>query len=69
MQNVEREAAPQLILVRFLAKRRAHHVLRAGEPGLFVVVVRQEEILRARLGTRRQAAVAGLGHHLEGVGR
>ena len=69
LQVVERQAAPQLILLRPVAQRRAHHVLRAAEVRLLVVVVRQEQVLRTGFGERRQAAVARFGDHLERLGR
>jgi hypothetical protein len=54
LQVVEGEAAPQLILLGLVAQRRAHHVLRAAEIRLLVVVVGQEQVLRAGFGERRQ---------------
>ena len=42
----------------FAPQRRAHDVLRAVEAGLLVVVVGEEEVLRAGLGVGGQAAVA-----------
>ena len=53
-----REAAPELLLLLLRAQRRAHDVLRAVEAGLLVVVVGEEEVLRAGLGEGGQAAVA-----------
>src|SRR5206468_6815925 len=58
LQVVSRETLPELVLVPALAKRGAHHVLGYVEAGFVVVVDRQEEVLRARLGIRGKAAVA-----------
>ena len=65
LQIVERQPAPQPVLRLLRTQRRAHDVLRALEAGLLVVVVREEQVLRAGLGVRRQSAVARLGDHLE----
>src|SRR5438105_13459976 len=65
LQVVLREALPELLLVPPLAQRRAHHVLRPVEAGLVVVVDREEEVLRARRGVRREPAVAEEAHLLE----
>ena len=43
--------------------------LAPSKPGLLVVVVGQEQVLRAGLGEGRQPAVARLGDHLERLGR
>ena len=69
LQVVELQAAPQLILLRVVAERRAHDVLRPAEARLLVVVVRQEQILRAGFREGRQAAVARVRDHLERLGR
>ena len=68
LEIVARESAPQSILRRLVAQRRAHHVLRSFEARLFVVVVRQEQILRTGFRERRQSAIARFGHHLERFG-
>ena len=60
LQIVLRQPFPQHVLVPLLAQRRRHHVLGAVEARLLVVVVGQEEILRARLGVGGQAHVARL---------
>ena len=65
LQVVSREAAPEPVLRLFRAQWRAHHVLRAVETGLLVVVVGKEEVLRARLGVSGEPAVARLRHHFE----
>ena len=69
LQVVLREPLPQHVLVPLLAQRRRHHVLRAVESGLLVVVVGQEQVLRARLGVGRQPHVARLPDLLERVRR
>src|SRR5207244_13578027 len=58
LQVVSCEPLPKLVLMPTLAERRAHDVLRSVETWLVVVVDRETEGLRARLGIRRQAAVA-----------
>src|ERR1039457_3838360 len=68
LQVVHAEAAPQRFLVALCAERRRHDVLRALEPRLLVVVIREEEVLRTRFGVHGQAAVARLGDLLEGLG-
>ena len=49
-------------------ERRRAHVLRALEP-VAHVVEREEQVLRARLGERRQALVAGVADRVERVAR
>src|SRR5207247_7691223 len=65
LEVVARKPLPELVLMPLLAKRRAHDVFRAVEARLVVVVDREEEVLRARLGISRQAPVAEGPHLLE----
>ena len=58
---------PERVLVPLLAQRRRHHVLRALEAGPLVVLVGEEEVLRAGLGVGGQAHVARLLHLLQRV--
>src|SRR6267378_1830067 len=58
LKVVPGKSLPELLLVPPLAKWRAHDVFRAVEARLVVVVDREEEVLRARLGVRGQATVA-----------
>ena len=69
LQIVQPQAAPELILLRPLAQRRTHHVLRAFESRLLVVVVREEQILRAGFGVCGEPAVPRFGDHLQRLGR
>src|SRR5207245_1844395 len=69
LQIVELQAAPQVLLVARHAQRRAHHVLAAFEARLLVIAVVEEEVLRAGLGVRADAAIARLAHLLERFGR
>jgi hypothetical protein len=69
LQIVLREPLPQHVLVPSLAQRGRHHVLGALEAGLLVVVVTEEQVLRAGLGVGRQPQVARLLHLLERVRR
>ena len=62
------QALPQLRRVLGGAERRRADELRALEP-VAHVVERQEEVLRARLGVRRQPLVAGATHLVQGVDR
>src|SRR5947209_2880678 len=67
LQVIRLQALPKLRLVRLLAERRRHHVLRAVE-AFAVIVNREEEVLRARLRESRQTAVARLAHLIQSVG-
>ena len=62
------EARPELGLVVGRAERRRADELRALE-AVAHVVEREEQVLRARLGERLRAAVAGLADRVEGVAR
>src|SRR5438105_15646258 len=52
-----------------MPKRRAHYVLGSVEARLVVVVDREEEVLRTRLGVRGQTAVAEEPHLLQSLRR
>src|SRR5262245_5088862 len=67
LQVISTQSFPELLLIRLVAQRRRHDILRALETFLFVIAVVQEKILRARLGKRRQAKVARGLHFFEGV--
>ncbi len=46
-----------MVLVRFIAKRRGHDILRPFEPFLFVVAVIKEQVLRAGFRICRQSQI------------
>src|SRR5207248_3117534 len=67
LQVVRLQTLPQLSLIPLLTKRRRHHIFSALKARLFVVVVREKQILRASLSKRRQAPVTRLAHLSERV--
>src|SRR5688572_22237562 len=67
LEVVHLQTLPELRLVRLLAQRRRHYILRALEI-VAVIIDGKEKVLRASLGERGDAAIASLTYLVQSIG-